>query len=524
MGFIPDNPGGRFVPDEEEKSVGGFLKNAATDVKDIGVGLGGFAKTALTQNPVKTALEMPFAVGQGLWNEGKRLGIEKVLPNSNPAKPFDPMGAAKQFAEAAYEKPVTTALDVLPAFDELSGLRAGSKIGKGVEAASETAPIADELIQGAKAAPAAADDVTRVAPVAGDAVNVGDEAAQILKEAPTAPLEKPPVAPVPEPPTGIEGIVDKTVTHLGNKAREAIQGPMDQVGDYLSQKYQKVAAKPGWSDTLTKYLDEYAQNSTLKNMGASIGQLMEIGNDAAGKLARFAMDRKISSPGTGSIGMGEKIADLGEKSGGIIGGIRKIATERGARYNLEDVLNRVKGELDDKYLKGAESGQKGTYLKALSEVQRAEPTAQGLAELSTKLNKVATGAKKLKQAHSAFTDISNTISRYNNERIGKFLDPKELNDYQTALAEYGAKTKLEQFFKRKQAREAAGRLGPGGGLRQLFQKGLDEFGYKFQAKIADGLSTFLKRNPGKAGNPHALFQEFINQVEDVWDDLGENIQ
>lgn len=474
MAFDPDaylagssSTASNFDPDEylkktEPKSIGGFAKNAIQDVKDTGVGLGHLARNFVA-HPVDTTVETVKNVPGALIEEGKRIGAGELLTGH-------PIKAGEKFLEAGYEKPLTTAFDVMGAEGALKGgmglLKNGLRVG---------AEIAPEVAKAAE---------TTAAPS-----SLGEIGSKIKNAVP----------------------------------KEAV-APLEEVKNYVSSKYGKMAEKPGWSDTLAEYLTRHSQNMSLKNLGASPYQFQQLGAEPARALGKFALEKDITSPFVGEIGMEQKVAKIADEAGSKIGAARKLADSRGGAHDINHVIETVRNELDPIYLKGIESGQKGSYMKALDELKRANPTHEGLAGAVTKLNSSATSAKRLKQADSAISDVANRVSRYNNESISKFLKPSEVEEYHNALKEYGASKKINQFLARKESREATGRMGPGGGLRHLSQNFLDSIGYKAQARIAQRLADFVKKNPESAKDLPGLFKEYVHQAEDIVGEAGDNIQ
>ena len=135
-------------PAPEEKSLAGFGKNLWEDVKGTAVGVGGLAKGLMTE-PVETVTNFATGIGPALFEEGKRIGVGKLLTGH-------PIKAASQFGEAMYEKPLTTTLDVLPAAGAAGkALGVGGKAARGAKLAAEAGEAA-ELAKGAELAGAAA--------------------------------------------------------------------------------------------------------------------------------------------------------------------------------------------------------------------------------------------------------------------------------------------------------------------------------------------------------------------------------
>lgn len=443
-------------------------KNIIPDVKDIAKGLGHGAIGMLTQ-PIDTEINAIKALPGALINEGKRIGIGEVITGN-------PIEGVKKFGGAFRDKPVTTALDVLPF------LGIGGKGTRAATIAGEAAPMAEAATK----ASSLVDDLARVAP-----------------EAPPIP---PPVAEKAIPPTTPEG-------------------QMAAVKDYLLKKYGQVAKTPGLGDTIGDLLTRKAKGMRLKEIGFSPGQVRELvkkyGEEKLFEISDIAKERGITKPIVG-YKVGKNIEGLRGSSGEAIGGFRELAAKRGGTHNMAELVNSIKSELDPVYLQGAQSGQKGTYMKALQEISRTQPTPSALAEKITYLNKVAS-KNRLTQSTGAFSDVANTVSRINNDLIAKVLNPAEFKAYQTALVDHSAARVMQKANSFKVGRELAGRPGPGGILQDVYKWGMETFGNKFVENISEGVGKALKKNPEMVKNPTSMMDEILNQMADTLDEIKEEI-
>jgi len=492
---------------DEPKSLGGFAKNIGHDIKDTVSGVGHLAE-GLIKNPVDTSMGFLTGFGPALFNEGKRLGAGELLTGH-------PINAVEKFGNAFYEKPITTALDVAPAGEALSKfLGVGGKAAKGAELASEAAPLAEEAPVIAKSAIPATEEASRVAPSAPEALNIGDEAADILKKAP-----EPPVQP-PEPPPG----------NLASKVKEVIPkeviDPLNQVKDYVSKKYGQISQKPGWANTVADYLKEHGQNMNLKDMGASGGQIRKIGVDRARQLADYAAENKLVGPEVGTIGREKLIPQRLEEAGGAVGAFRKIASDRGAVHNVDDLINQVKSKLDQKYMTpGMYSGQKGMYLKGLMELKKAGATTEEMANKVSEMFQESRNLDPLRRPSGPLADIARQVRNANHDLIAKYLSPEELSTYEHGLEDYGALKQINEFVKRRSSTDAGGRLGPGSGIsRAAVQKFLDSVGYRTEGRVASKLSDIIRRNPEIASRPKDIFRNYIDEAANAIDDMGEAAQ
>lgn len=136
----------------QERSIGGFVKNIGSDIYDVGSGL----LNAVT-HPIDTVTGIGgLAVGasslaqkkMGLLDAHMKAGNEEAAKEmARPfAKAFDnPLGIPEQIADYAYEKPVTSALNLslgLGAASKAAGLANATRVAKGLATASDyTNPI-----------------------------------------------------------------------------------------------------------------------------------------------------------------------------------------------------------------------------------------------------------------------------------------------------------------------------------------------------------------------------------------------
>lgn len=477
------------APTEDElketapQTLTGLGKNLWQDVLTTGKGLGTLAESAMG-HPVDTAVGVAKALPGFVVNEGKRIGAGELLTGH-------PINAVKKLEQAGYDKPLSTALDLAPA----AGV-AGKVLGLGGEGA-EMANVAS--------------DIGKVTPL--DTLGTGTEAGVI----PTEQIVGNTVMKgAPEAATKITpDIVNPETADPMQEVRNYLDAKYGSAKDLAAKGYSAAAKQPGWSDMLSDYLNRWAQNMSVKNIGGSPRQVGELGPEASRAVGQFALDKGITAPTVGDIGMERKITALVDKAGSKVGAYRKLATERAGPISKDELLQAIKTQLDPTYTKGVEAGQKGAYAKALQEVERADMTHEGLAKLSTKLNKAATDAKRLQQASGATTDVANAVTRFNNAKLGTVLNPQEMADYKNALNEFGMGKKLQQFNAFKQRREIGGRLGPGGGVRHLAQEFLDQVGYRAGARIASNMAKAIRANPGIAKSLPSMFGEFVDQVHDL---------
>ena len=239
------------------------------------------------------------------------------------------------------------------------------------------------------------------------------------------------------------------------------------------------------------------------------------------KLMDFAQERGYVSPKTGNIGMYEKILADHADAGATVGGMRKLATDRGAVHNVPSLIKNIQTKFQRKYGKGMHSGESSTFEKALEEISDVQPTPAAMAEKISDLFAQSKNLDKLKQPSGAYADVARELRAANEELLAKYLNPQELGYYKNSLKDYGTTTQLREFVKGKKLSEMGGRLPPGSGiLRRGFQKGLDVVGYKVGAQLAKGLGEWIQKNPGKIAKPKEIFSHLVDEFVEMIDDFG----
>lgn len=330
-----------------------------------------------------------------------------------------------------------------------------------------------------------------------------------------APKEPPPPPPPPpggQPPPGAGAPPPPGGTPPVN--------PLQEVADYIGGRYSKFAEKPGMTSKIADYIQEKSQKMALQQLGASPMQAKNLAKtpleaDALQRsIGQYAMDNDIVGPNVTHNQMLRRHAQLLNDSGKAIENFRKEADA--ARVPVEhnvDVIQAIKEKLDPTYMQGGSGGTgKRAYLQALQDVENSKPTFEGASEVATKLNANANKAAKINQPHGPYTDVANTISQINNDRIKQILGPEKAAQYDTALKNYGVNKVIEQFLRRKVGGDVK-RIGAGSFTSNMIQKGMDEYGYRAGAKAANKVSSWVLKNPKAATNLPSLFKEFIHQVD-----------
>lgn len=514
-------------PTEEElngHSVGGFASNLVKNAVKIPKDMANFGKNVglatmktllpgtesfLPQSPSMT--DIGKSLPASLINEGKRIGIGKTFTEG-------PVEGAKQFGQAFYDEPITTALDVLPAVGAV-----GKALGFGEKAAA-VAPMAENV---AKTAATSADDIARMAEIAGtpadefmrsvpsapNPVNLGSEAADILKTG-ASKAEGVPGTSVP-----LGSTFQETVQNLKNAVPEAAQKPLDKVNQLLSQKFGHAAARPGLVQNLGKTLVQKSRGMRMQEHGWTPGMVRQVrdrfGEDFVNKLADWEASKGLGKGFFDWQGR-ENVKKLIAESGQKIGGIREIATKRGAVHNIDDLVNQIRAELDPIYLKGSGSAQKGAYMNALDDIRMSKGDVKSLADTLTAKNKLVKKNRAL-QPTGAPTDVYNAASRINNELVNRFLNPKEAELYRELLRDFSAAKLFDKAQGFTFGRELAGRST--GGPWEPWNYIKDVGGRKLMEKVFSTIGKKMQRTPEAYRNPMTLTDDVLDSVNDALDEI-----
>lgn len=475
----------------EPATVGNIAKNALEDVKGIPGSLlkipGAVLNAAV--HPIKTA--------EGMSKEGERLGMHD-LTSGNFKEGMEKLG------NATVKHPLGTFAEIMGAAAPVTDIPGA--VGSELKNLTSAAPAAEEAAAAApkEVAPVAAASA-QGAPPAPPPVNLPPEIQDILNKAKSEPKEPPPAGPAPSP---------------GESAKPSDLIP-DEVKKFVGDKYQKIAGKPGFGQTVADYSKENARNMAMKSLGAAPGQIRKIGIPQAEKLADFALDEGIVGPKTGDIGARQKILKMNQGAGEVVGDMRQLVTQRGALHDMKDLLTDIHSKVGSKYESGIHSGEQGQYLKALQEVAGTSPKPDEMARTITKLFQESKNLDRLRQPSGAYADVARELRTANEGLMQKYLHPDELGAYHNALEKYGASTQLHEFVKRKQSTDMGGRLGPGSGItRMAVQKFADSVGYRTQAQIANRLAKFISENPEVVKSPKDLFRKYIDEASEAIDEMG----
>lgn len=333
------------------------------------------------------------------------------------------------------------------------------------------------------------------APEAPSPFDMGDEAAQILKEKP-APQPPPPTEPPP---------VD----------------PLGEVKNFIDTKYQQAAKTPGAIHNFGKALEQKGRGMRFKEIGATPAQVRGLkdrfGEDAVNDLADLAEEKGITK-GFFNFQTGDAIKNLNAKAGKQIGAIRELAKSRGAVHNMDNLINQIRAELDPVYMKGTGSAQKGTYMKALQDIKNSAPDAESLANTITdKLSYIR--KNKMSLPLGATKDVMTAASRLNNEMIGKFLNPSERQLYQDSLRDFSAAKTFDKMYGFTYGRDMAGRSGPASPINFIKDVG----GRKIMEKVFSKVGRKMQSNPELYGSPTSLTSDVLDAINDSLDEIIEQM-
>lgn len=512
-GFDPD----KFLSDTEDKSIAGFGQNLWEDVKGTASGIGDLA-TGLTEHPIDTGVGLVKNLPRAVIDEGKRLGVGELLTGH-------PINAMEKFGQAAYDKPLTTALDVLPAAGAAGkAIGIGGKVAKGAE-------VAEQAVQAAKAAPTVTGALGKVAEMPG-AKNVGIQAADDLSKAAenVIPLERvvgntvqrsSPPPPAGGPPKITPKVVPDDLESTLLSAKKQGTDALSEVRDYITSKYGRAASNPGWPNRVAKYLQEEARNMGAKDIGLQPRQIQSMGQGFEGlqkaeALIDYARDQGYFKPGLTDMARKEKVKGALEQTGRQLGAVRDIAGKRG-QPPVAQMLQEVNKQLTNSY--GIDApGEIKKVLAKIQKVAKGNPTYADIADLATDLNRSKTAAAKLGQHPGPTTDAANIISRLNNEAIKGVLNPEEAQLYTQSLRDFGAHKKLEQAIAAAERRGMSARSNQRGIFGRLWQEALDRGGYRLAGNVADRTARAILQNPQKVKTMPQFFEELAHHADDALDE------
>lgn len=250
-----------------------------------------------------------------------------------------------------------------------------------------------------------------------------------------------------------------------------------------------VEGVPGFGNT-GEYLNRFAQNQMIKNVGGVRGQIHQLGPDKARAIADYMFEKGMAGPLTGSVGMEQNIANAAQNVGGKLGALRGSANQP---HIMADTLAAIKAKLDPQILTGARSGESGVYQKALEELgklgEKASPA--DVAKKVTLLNQEAKNLNSLRAPSGAMAEVAKELRNLNDAKIRGALSPEKAAEYDKLLGEYSKIKPIEAMERRGTERDMASRGGTGllhGGLNKI----MDVVGHKTLASSAKNIANQIK--------------------------------
>ncbi len=568
-GFDPD----AFLQETEEKSLGGFGKNLWEDVKGTASGIGHLAGSMI-ENPVDTTVNTAKALPGALVDEGKRIGIGKLFTEG-------PVAAGNQFREAAYNKPLTTGLDVLP-FASAAGKALG--IGGNVAKTLDVAAGAQKAVAGADdlATAARTPGLSEIAPgskigdphalfayrdnfgpgmserniynVYGDPNHptmqkagwgssidkakldelgipvTGKQTGSKFEPLEDTPTPRPELEPIPKGTVGKSATMGAAEDFANNPPKPETppppkSDPLEEVYDYLTSKYGKAAAKPGFIERTGDVLSNFAGDVRGKDIGLRPGQVQSMGQgfkglEKAEQLMDYANEKGYFEPFLTDASRKAKIKSALETSGKNLGALRDVVSRRGSAP-----IDQINAAVKEALLKEFGDDAPNEVQKVLAKIEKRlkeDPSFSGVADLATDLNKAKTPAKAMGQHPGPTTEAANIVARMGNDAARALMNPKESELFTNSLRDFGAHKKLEQAVSNSARRSMTGRSGQLGSLtNRLFQSILDSGGYRMSGKFAGALGKTMKSNPDRFRTLPQFFEELGHHADDLIDDTIE---
>jgi hypothetical protein len=249
-----------------------------------------------------------------------------------------------------------------------------------------------------------------------------------------------------------------------------------------------VQSVPGMKN-FGEYLNRFAQNQMIKNIGGVRGQINQLGPEKARAIADYAFEKGLAGPLTGSVGMEQNIANQAKLVGGKLGSLRESVK---TPQNVPELTTAIQAKLDPEILIGARAGERGAYKKALNELAKLGESASpsDIAKKVTYLNQEAKNLASLKAPSGAMADVAREARAINDAKIKAALGPKA-GEYEGLLSEYQKIKPIEAMERRGTVQEMAGRGGPGllhGGVNKL----MDIVGHKTLAAGAKNIANQIR--------------------------------
>lgn len=250
----------------------------------------------------------------------------------------------------------------------------------------------------------------------------------------------------------------------------------------------------GVKPALGAYAKRFGQNQAIKAMGASGGQIGQVGIPESREIAQSMIDKGVISPLRGPIGMEDFVEKLHKGVGQNIGQMRGVAETRGEAPQMAEILDKVNKDLSTKYGSGVEKAP-AMLNRAKEEIAKGGTgTFLGNAQKATELNQAA-AANKIYRPQGAVTDVADTITGMNKDKMRQLLSPEEMAQHEKDLSDYGPLNTVKEFMKRGERKEMAGR-GGSSLMKTAADKTMDALGNRTAATIGSKLGDVLLSSTG----------------------------
>lgn len=252
-------------------------------------------------------------------------------------------------------------------------------------------------------------------------------------------------------------------------------------------------------ETMAKYAGRFGENSEIKMLGGTRGQLAQLGPDEARNIARQSHNMGLDDLTLGPIGREEQIKAMLQQSGHEIGDIRDQASTSKPALSPTDMAAKIQEALKDKYQAGGVNASDAPTLQKMLEniKQMKNPSMSDYAQRVTDINKDVAG-KKLVQPTNVDTDVANSMAKINDQGITSGMSPEDAENYSNLKDTFGTLKTIDPMEQRGEIREMGSR-----GSNSLFgavNKMVEASGgFKASAQAgfaAEGLLKNVAKNAG----------------------------
>lgn len=313
------------------------------------------------------------------------------------------------------------------------------------------------------------------------------------------------------------------------KALNTVSAPFHKAGEYVAEKGGELGVNPNIAagvgtgismipsvatmlspggetqteNTLAQYAKRIAQNQAMKTLGASGGQIGQIGAEDSRRIAQKLLDQGVIAPLRGPIGLEETVKGLSKQAGQEIGDIRNAADKAGQAPQMTEILDAVKKHVEPQYASGVEKGM-AQLNRAREEIAKGGTgTFVGNARKATEMNEAAK-KNALYRPQGPVTSTADVISRLNNESLKRVV-PDKTAPYEKALGDWGDYEAVKDFLARGERKELSGHM-THNPFHAITEPTVDAFGNRIVATGANQLGNALKyANPGNASRTLAAY-------------------